>query len=125
MLKMKYVRVQGRDLAYRTGKPVGVFAAVHRLQQDGKLNEEEKETYYNIDQVWFQESLPNPPFYNDDEPGKPITWFKVATTAHMLEKLKPLIDMMDKHDMPYDVVYTNFVGKIVYEDKYQVAVFDE
>ena len=108
-----------------TGKPVGVFAAVHRLQRDGKLSEEEKETYFNIDQVWFEENLPNPPFYNDNEPGKPITWFKTATTAHMLEKLEPLIDMMDKYDMPYDVVYTNFVGKIVYEDDYQVAVLDE
>ena len=29
--KMKYVRIQGRENAYRTGKPVGIFAAVHRL----------------------------------------------------------------------------------------------
>jgi len=125
MLKMKYVRIQGRDTAYRTGKPVGIFAAVHRLQRDGKLNEEEKAVYYDVDQVWFQENLPNPPFYDDDNPGKPITWFKTETTEHMLEKLQPLMDMMDKYNMPYDVVYTNFPGKVVYEDEYQVAVYDE
>lgn len=122
---MKYVRIQGRDTAYRTGKPVGIFAAVHRLQRDGKLNEEEKAVYYDVDQVWFQENLPNPPFYDDDNPGKPITWFKTETTEHMLEKLQPLMDMMDKYNMPYDVVYTNFPGKVVYEDEYQVAVYDE
>jgi len=30
--------------------------------------------------------------------------------------------MLDKYHHPYDVVYTNYVGKIVYEDEYQVAV---
>jgi hypothetical protein len=123
---MKYVRIQGRDTAYRTGKPVGIFAAVYRLQRDDKLSKEEKAVYYyDIDQVWFQENLPNPPFYDDDKPGKPITWFKTETTEHMLEKLQPLMDMMDIYNMPYDVVYTNFPGKVVYEDEYQVAVYDE
>ena len=28
----------------------------------------------------------------------------------------------DKHLKPYDVVYTNFVGTIIYEDDWQVAV---
>ena len=125
MLEMKYVRIQGRDIAYRTGKPAGIFTAIHRLKRDGKLTEAEKSTYYEIDQVWFPENLPNPPFYDDDNPGKPITWFKTATTAHMLEKLKPLVAMMDKYSVPYYVVYTNSPGRIVYEDEFQVAVFDE
>ena len=51
-----------------------------------------------------------------------ITYFKVATTAHMLEKITPAMELLDKYNHPYDVVYTNFVGDIVYEDEYQVAV---
>jgi hypothetical protein len=43
----------------------------------------------------------------------------------MLEKLLPLMAMLDKYDVPYDVVYTNAPGKIVYEDEWQVAVLDE
>lgn len=31
-------------------------------------------------------------------------------------------NMLDKYQKPYDVVYTNFVGTIVYEDDWQVAV---
>lgn len=85
------------------------------MQQAGNLTYEEKAVYYYIDQVWFQEELPNPPFYNGDKPGKPTTWFKTATAAHM----------MDKCGKPYDVVYTNFPGKIVYEDEWQVAAYDE
>jgi ribosomal protein S18 acetylase RimI-like enzyme len=105
--------------------PVGIFAAVHRLQQAGLLNDEEKAIYYEIDQVWFQENLPNPPFYDDDKPGKPITWFKTATTGHMVDKLQPLMDMLEKYAKPYDVVYTNFPGRIVYEDEWQVAVYSD
>ena len=40
----------------------------------------------------------------------------------MQEKLAPAIALLDKYQKPYDVVYTNFVGTIVYEDEWQVAV---
>ena len=40
----------------------------------------------------------------------------------MIEKLKPAIALLDKHQKPYDVVYINFVGTIVYEDDWQIAV---
>jgi ribosomal-protein-alanine N-acetyltransferase len=118
----KYVRVQTSGIAYLTGKPRGIFASVSHLERDGKLTAEERETYHYIDKVWFQEQLPNPPFYDDDSPGKPITWFKTATAMHMLGKLQPLMDMLDKYGVPYDVAYTNFPGEIVYEDEWQVAV---
>lgn len=122
---LKFVRIQGRETAYRTGMPVGIFAAVHRLQEAGLLTDEEKAVYYEIDQIWFQENLPNPPFYDDDKPGKPITWFKTATTGFMVKKLQPLMDMLEKYSKPYDIVYTNFPGRIVYEDEWQVAVYSD
>ena len=34
---LKYVRIQGRETAYKTGMPVGIFAAVHRIQKSGLL----------------------------------------------------------------------------------------
>lgn len=39
----------------------------------------------------------------------------------MLSKLEPAIALLDKYEKEYDVVYTNFVGTIVYEDNWQVA----
>jgi len=39
---LKYVRIQGRETAYRTGKPVGIFATVWRLDQAGVLTDDEK-----------------------------------------------------------------------------------
>lgn len=40
----------------------------------------------------------------------------------MVEKIKPAIALLDRYQKPYDVVYTNFVGTIIYEDDWQVAV---
>lgn len=40
----------------------------------------------------------------------------------MQKKIAPAIQLLDKYAHPYDVVYTNFVGTIVYEDEWQIAV---
>ena len=53
---------------------------------------------------------------------KVITFFKCENTEEMLSKLEPAIALLDKYEKAYDVVYTNFVGTIVYEDNWQVAV---
>lgn len=53
---------------------------------------------------------------------KVITFFKCESTEEMYAKLKPAIALLDKYGKEYDVVYTNFVGTIVYEDAWQVAV---
>jgi hypothetical protein len=51
-----------------------------------------------------------------------ITFFKCESTEEMLLKLEPAIALLNKYEKIYDVVYTNFVGTIVYEDDWQVAV---
>lgn len=40
----------------------------------------------------------------------------------MLERLKLAMEMLDKYQKPYDMVYKNFVGTIIYEDDWQVTV---
>lgn len=40
----------------------------------------------------------------------------------MTEQLEPALELLEKYKHPYDVVYTNFVDNIVYEDEYQIAV---
>ena len=75
--------------------------------------------FISIDE-WFKENLQEP------EPCKKhetvITFFKCGSTEQMLQKLRPVIALLDKYKKPYDIVYTNFVGTIVYEDDWQVAV---
>ena len=121
----KYMRIQGRELAYRTGKPVGVFVLNWRRIRDGVYSGEDCELYEQTEK-WFKENLPEPPFYgeNNDNPQGAITYFKTETYGAMSEKAEILMSLLDKYNVPYDIVYTDYVGEIIYEDEYQVAVID-
>ncbi len=118
-MEYKYVRIQGRENSYITKYPKGVFSLCWNLIRDEQLTSEEKELFISIDN-WFKDHLPEPEPCKNHE--KVITFFKWESTLEMLEKLKPAIALLDKHQKPYDVVYTNFVGTIVYEDDWQIAV---
>lgn len=115
----KYMRIQGREDSYITKYPKGIFGMCWNMIRDKILTEEEEKIFILIND-WFKENLPEPEQCKNHETV--ITFFKCDTTEYMLEKLKPAIELLDKHNRPYDVVYTNFVGEIVYEDEWQVAV---
>lgn len=115
----KYMRIQGRVNSYITKYPKGVFSLCWNMVNEGILTEEEKDLFISIDD-WFKEHLPEPEPCKNHEPV--ITFFKCATTKEMVEKLEPAIALLDQYNRPYDIVYTNFIGTIVYEDTWQVAV---
>ncbi len=118
-MKYKYMRIQGREDSYVTKYPKGVFSLCWNLIRDNILEEKEKELFLSIDE-WFKENLPEPaPCMNHE---KVITFFKCENTEVMLSKLEPAIALLDKYEKVYDIVYTNFVGTIIYEDTWQVAV---
>ena len=115
----QYMRIQGRENSYITQYPKGVFSLCWILVRDKVLSPEEEKLFIGIDN-WFKEHLPEPEPCKNHEPV--ITFFKTGSTGKMLEKLEPAIALLDKYQKPYDVVYTNFVGTVVYEDEWQVAV---
>lgn len=94
-----------------------------RMVYDGVLNEEETELFKQIES-WFKINLPEPPFYENNNPLKIITYFKTEGTEEMLERLEPVCELLNKYHKAYDLLYTNFVTEIVYEDDFQVAVSD-
>lgn len=115
----KYMRIQGREDSYITGYPKGVFSLCWNLIRDKKMTEEEEKLFVSVDE-WFKENLPEPEPCKNHE--KVITFFKCESTDEMVKKLEPAIALLDKYGKPYDVVYTNFIGTIVYEDEWQAAV---
>lgn len=119
-MTFKYVRIQGRELSYVTQYPKGIFAMCWRMIYDGVMSEEDTEVFKNINE-WFEENLPEPPVCQSGD-KKVITYFKVESTKEMLKHIEPAMALLDKYSHPYDVVYANFVGNIVYEDEFQVAV---
>ena len=118
-MQYRYVRVQGREDSYITKYPKGIFSLCWNLVRDKALAPEEEQLFISIDE-WFKANLPEP------EPCKKhesvITFFKCGKADQMMKKLEPAIALLEKHHKPYDVVYTNFVGTVVYEDEWQIAV---
>ena len=108
----------------KTGKPVGLFGACWHLKQAGELSDKEVQLLEDMD-AWYDEHLPNPPFYDDGNPQKAITWFKDTPKARQLaERLSHLTRLLDKYEVPYTESQTSDPSTIIYEDEYQVAVAD-
>lgn len=119
MFNKKYVRIQDRWIG-TTGKPVGIFATCWYHKLEKIFSPEEIKQFEEIEK-WFIDNLIQPEFYKDKDNNKAITWFKAKTSKHMIEKLLPLMDLLDKYDRPHDIIFTDYPGKIVYEDEYQVG----
>lgn len=118
-MQFKYMRIQGREESWITKYPKGIFGMCWRMIMDGVMDKEDEEVFRGIDQ-WFKDNLPEPEPCKNGE--KVITFFKTESTEEMQEKIRPAMEILDKYEHPYDVVYTNYVGTVVYEDEWQVAV---
>lgn len=72
---MRYYRIHTADIAYITQQPRGIFTAIGKLVDAGILSEEETAEYWK-NRAYFEKVLPVPPFYEEGNPDKAITWFK-------------------------------------------------
>ena len=118
MIKFKYVRIQGKELAANTRHPKGVFSMCWQLVQDNVMEEEDADLFKEID-AWFADKLPYPPQCKNQE--KVICFFKTENTEEMMKYITPALWLLDKYNHPYYLVYTNYPGEIVYEDDFQIA----
>ena len=91
-----------------------------RMIYDGKMEKSDAELFEKINE-WFEQNLPNPEVCQSGDQAV-ITYFKTESTKEMIAQLEPALELLEKYNHPYDIVHTNFVGNIVYEDEYQIAV---
>ena len=69
---------------------------------------------------WFDVHLPTPPFYEDGNKDGAITWFK-STATDLIKEVDPLIALLMKYGVAYDIIETDDPGQIVYGYDYQVV----
>lgn len=119
-MNFKYMRIQGRELSYVTQYPKGIFGMCWRMIYDGVMSEEDADIFREVDR-WFVANLVEPPMCKTGD-QRVITFFKTENMEDMVKHIEPAMALLEKYNHPYDVVYTNFVGNIVYEDEFQVAV---
>ena len=118
-MDFKYLRIQGQEYAENTMWQKGVFSMCMKMLEDEVMEQEDADLFLELND-WFAHELPWPEPCKNQE--KVICWFKVENADIMMKMMKPVMWLLDRYHHPYYLVYTNYPGEIVYEDKYQVAV---
>lgn len=103
--------------------PQGVFAAYWLVKQAGELSDEDLRTGTEL-YDWFQEHVPDPPFYAEGNRMGAITWWK-SEAVEVVQKACELAALVASYGVEITEVTTSSPGPVVYEDEFQVAVVEE
>jgi hypothetical protein len=104
---------------------LGVFHAVGKLRDEGKLAAHEEEQH-NLIREWFNQNLAKPNRFTSSKPpyhrkkSKAISWFKDSAYEH-LSHMRPLVAILDNHGISVRMLRSNRVGYVVYEDEFQIV----
>ena len=120
---MKYFRIHTDDTAYLTQQPRGIFTAVGRLVSAKLLTEQETAQYWK-ERAYFERVLPVPPFYEQGNPDRAVTWFKDTEEGNRIwAEMTFYREMAKKYGLPlYLSVCDELPGELIYEDAFQIAV---
>lgn len=120
---MKCFRVHEADIAYITQQPRGIFTVVGKLVENKVTTEEEAEEYWK-NREYFERVLPVPPFYEQGNPDRAVTWFKDTEEGkHIYEEMSFYREIAAKYGVQlYMSECSELPGEVVYEDAYQIAV---
>ena len=120
---MKYFRVHEADIAYMTQQLRGIFTVVGKLV-DNKVTTEEESAEYWKNREYFERVLPVPPFYEQGNPDRAVTWFKDTEEGRRIyEEMTFYRTMAAKYGVQlYRSECDEVPGDVIYEDEYQIAV---
>jgi hypothetical protein len=90
------------------------------------LENSHEEELHDATRHWFNENLEEPtrftaskpPFYR--KPNKAISWFKDTAKDH-LAHIRDLVVILQSHGIAVQMLKTDRVGYVVYEDEYQIV----
>ena len=120
-----YIRFVASEVHPDSQSEVGVFHAIGYLHDDGKLYAYEAEEYSSI-RRWFDQNLNEPSRLTTGKPpfkrrkNTAISWFKDSASTH-LEKIRSLVAILENHGVSVQMLTTEKVGYILYEDEYQIV----
>lgn len=120
---MKYYRIHTKDIAYITQQPRGIFTAIFKLVESKTMNEDEIKEYWK-NREYFEKVLPLPPYYENGNPDRAITWFKDSEEGNeIFSQMTFYLKMAEKYHLDlYRSEAEEIPGELVYEDAFQIAV---
>jgi hypothetical protein len=106
-------------------REAGVFQAIHKLRKAGALSEFEEQQDELIGR-WFDQNLPEPTRFTAAKPpfhskkNRAISWFKDTALEH-IDRVRILVAILQDHGVSVQMLKTDRVGYVVYEDEYQIV----
>ncbi|CAN7742613.1 hypothetical protein [Paenibacillus sp. LjRoot56] len=118
-----YIRYHGNYTSPKTKQPYGIFVVIYHLYRDDKLSESDRKLYLDTKE-WFEQNLPNPHFYNDNNSVNAVTWFKDGNNApNMITQLEPFFNIAEKYNIEIiKSISKDLPGILIYEDEYQIGI---
>ncbi|MFC6233327.1 hypothetical protein ACFQI7_36905 [Paenibacillus allorhizosphaerae] len=118
-----YIRFHGNYSSPKTKQPYGIFVVIYHLYRDAKLLESDGKLYLDTKE-WFEQNLPNPPFYDDNNSVNAVTWFKDGIKApEMIIYLEPFFNIAKKYNVEIiKSISKELPGILIYEDEYQIGI---
>jgi hypothetical protein len=125
MKNSTYFRIHTNDIAYLTQRPRGLFATIGKLVDQDIMDSDEVEEYWK-QRKWFEANLPVPPFYEDGNSIKAITWYKKTPEGlDMFKRMDFYFKMAKKYSLELFMTETESLpGTLVYEDEFQIGITD-
>jgi len=106
-----------------SGRKMGLFMAMQELRESNELYEYEEELVKKLHH-WFDLYLEAPPVQasqsNYYSTPTAISWFKSSAVKH-ISKMREFGYILDAHGVYVTEIKTERPGKILYEDKHQIA----
>jgi hypothetical protein len=112
----RYVRYIVHQRVGEERLQVGLFAAAYKLLDDGDLEGYDHQRLLEL-LKWFQAELPVPPGHLI--PNGAVFWYKQA--GRFSQRMWDLAQLLGDYGYTAELVAAAFVGRIVYQDKHQVA----
>lgn len=120
-----YLRFVVGEIDEDSQRELGVFHAVGYLRDQRKLFQYEKEQH-DLIYEWFKKNLEKPTRFTTSKApcyrkkNRAISWFKDSAHEH-LNRIRSLVAILENHDVAVQMLKTNRVGYVVYEDEYQIV----
>lgn len=117
---LSYVRFAISIADESSQQSMGIFMVMGELRDSGQMFAWEIEVDQRV-YAWFNKNLRVPKVQSRGEKTLAISWFKSTATEH-IKNMRELVAIIEAHDVAVEQLITTRPGKIVYEDRFQIAV---
>jgi hypothetical protein len=120
-----FIRFVALNIDRSSGRRQGIFQAAEALRKSGTLSDADHKQLDDIG-TWFDARLKKPVRLavspRPHSKAQAISWFKDTAHEHIAQ-MREMQHLLERYGITVEMIKTNRVGYILYEDEFQVAAY--